>query len=102
MDKPQRVFVRRTSNRTGEPEWREMPITGETSRSWIAGEHAWQQLKIPKKGRNVTLVCFTPEEVERATWVTKHAWRIGDAVGRVTDFDTLIHIATLAGYKERA
>lgn len=48
--------------------WREVPVTGETSRSWVVGG-GWNERKIPKRGPwPMRGVCRSRGEVEARAW----------------------------------
>ena len=76
--------------------WREMKITGETSRSWIT---EWDR-KIPKKGFNPRFVCFSEEEIDRNAWIKENRNKIARVIERHNDYDLLQKVAQLIGYKE--
>lgn len=46
-----------------------------------------------------TEALYTHEEIEQREWVRANDWRLIDALKRVKDYDILIHVAKLIGYK---
>ncbi|MBU2060108.1 MAG: hypothetical protein KKB38_20550 [Gammaproteobacteria bacterium] len=63
-------------------------ITGETSRSWLAGCE-WKPDKHPKK---TAAGLYSAEDVERLLWMRKNGYLISHRVSRLTrleDYDTL-------------
>lgn len=103
FDANHRVYRRDEKGRSsGGPIWREYwrkrEVTGETSRSWIVGEH-YAQRKIPKTGEQPHDVCWSEEEIERRAYVEENSHRIADKVRHVRDHEVLKKIAELIGYQ---
>lgn len=82
---------------TGGPIWREHwqehEIVGETSQSYIT---KWG-MKVPKKGGEG--IAFDAAEIDRLAYVHDNRHNIADAVQRCVDYDTLVKIAEIIGYK---
>ena len=81
--------------------WVKKEISGETSRSWIVGRGGWDILKIPKKGPKHWGVCWSEEEIDRRVYVEENSYKISEQVRRVTDYETLLRIAEIVGYKPK-
>lgn len=100
FDENRRVYAK---DRQGGPIWREhwypMTISGETSRSWIIGEHAWHSYKLPKKGKPGFKIAYSQEEIDRAAWVHDNRYRLSHEIDRCEDYDTLKMVAELVGYR---
>jgi len=97
FDINRRVYAKDASNTFGggpiwREHWRPMKVTGETSRSWIT---AWG--KYPKSGG--PNLAFSESDIDRAAFVNDHKHRICEAIRSEYDFDTLVQIAKLVGYK---
>jgi hypothetical protein len=86
------------------PDWRShwvrFVITGETSRSWIAGER-WIAFKIPKCDPHQRGLAYSEEELDRLAWVNDNRYPIGREVERLSDFKTLSAVAEVIGYKAK-
>lgn len=83
----------------GRDEWVPRTITGETSRSWIVG-NGYGNDKAPKKGPHPGWA-YSEREIQNSDLITKHSWRIADAVRLVGDADKLRRVAELVGYEIR-
>lgn len=98
FDDNRRKYRKKNGHYYGNPIWREhwvkADIIGETSRSWLTSCGQ----KIPKRGRNG--VSFSMDEIERMSFVEENAYRIGERVGRLRDYETLKAVAELIGYEE--
>lgn len=100
FDQNRRIYPK---DRQGGPiwseHWRPEKITGETSRSWIIGNHAWTQKKLPKKGAAPFRVAYSQEEIDKAAWVHDNRYRLSHEIDRCEDYDTLKKVAELVGYR---
>ncbi len=110
MTKPEKVFYFDINHRIYHPpepgriyssggpiwrkHWREVKVTGETSRSWVLENGR----KIPKVGALPHGYAFTEAEIDDLEWVKVHALRISEEVRRCDDHATLRQIAVLIGY----
>jgi hypothetical protein len=95
FDSNRRVYPKDKSIGSG-PIWREhwvaLPITGETSRSWIVG-HGWPK-KVPKKGPHRGYA-FSQAEIDDLEYVHDKCWRIAKQVERCDDANVLRKIEQL-------
>ena len=78
--------------------WEQLTISGETSRSWIVGEHKWSQHKVPKKGEHHGWA-FSEQEVVDDVWANANRYPIVRAVERL-EGAMLRKVATLIGHKD--
>lgn len=111
MDRPTHIWIFDQNRRvyrkdkngipSGPPIWRERwrkaTVVGETSRSWITNFSE----KIPKKGCNKRMVCFSEKELDRLSYVEENRRKISDIV-ICLDYSRLKQVADICGYKEEA
>ena len=75
--------------------WRKLEITGETSRSWLAGS-GYGQHKIAKKGPLNKHVAWSEAEIDKLEWENEMRHKIIRAAQLCT-VDQLIQIAQIVG-----
>ena len=84
---------------SGGPVWREHwgkhKIGGETSRSWVLDNGR----KVPKTGADPGVCAFSEADIDRREWVHEHSHRIAYEVGMTKDYDALMAVAELIGFK---
>jgi hypothetical protein len=100
FDRDRRVYNKDEKGRsTGGPIWREHwvkhEIVGETSRSWLTKRGQ----KVPKKGGPG--IAFDEAGINRRAFVRDNSYKISQAIARCDDYDTLVKIAEIIGYKPR-
>jgi hypothetical protein len=103
FDENARVYARdkegrRFGNPLRRPSWVPKTIVGQTSRSWIVGEHEWEKEKLPKKGPRKHGWAYSLKEVEDDVWLSHNRYKLKEAVGRAT-VDQLREVARIIGYE---
>ena len=113
FDCNRRIYQKDAKGRSfGGPIWREhwRPAegVGETRVSWIIntpGGGLWDSVRVPKKdfrgGKCPRGFLLSEEAIDREAWVHDNASRLGHAVMRCGDYDTLKKIAEMVGYKDQ-
>lgn len=98
-----------TGHSKGGPIWREhwveQVVLGETRVSWLVGYAAWKGSDLDRLCRKLKKadgawpgVALVPKEIDDRELVHRNAYRLGEAVGRCDDAETLRTIAKLVGY----
>ena len=95
FDRNRRVYGENKYSPIWREHWRKLEITGETSRSWLAGS-GYGQLKIPKKGPPNRNVAWSEAEIDSLEWDNETRHKIIRAVSYCT-VDQLIQIAQIVG-----
>jgi len=91
--KPGEVYAR------GGPIWREhwrpRKVVGETSRSWVLERGD----KVPKKGADPACFAFSEADIDRREWVNDNRHKIASMVERCNDYEKLMKLAAVMGFK---
>lgn len=100
FDSNRRIYGKDRSGPIWREHWYPAKVTGETSRSWIIGDHPWTQCKLPKKGKPSFAIAYSQEEIDRESWIQDNRYQISKLVDRCGDYEVLQKIAELLGYKQ--
>ena len=95
FDSTRRVYGENKSSPIWREHWRKLEITGETSRSWLAGS-GYGQHKIPKKGPPNRHVAWSEAEIDNLEWDNATRYKIIRAT-QYCAVDQLIQIAQIVG-----